>query len=239
MKICIRQILLVPLLFPLSLFAGTYHDSSIIGFSRDGRYVAYQAMGTEDGSGFSFCTIRFVDVVKNRFVGRKISVVDREMESGSGGGATKMAMRQAAPYLKRYRIVQGNRGVAKYINKSSGGPLSMNSTSQVAFEARDRGGVKKKYRVVLKTSSSGGETCNSMGGEFESVPGFELILVRDKTKITLERVSRLPASLGCAMGFGIHSVTTYRGNVVVFLDGAFPGFEGPDTKKLVVTGVLN
>ena len=54
--------------------AGDFATLNFIGFSKDGRYLAFEEYGTQDGSGFPYSNFYFVDVVKNIFAAKSIIV---------------------------------------------------------------------------------------------------------------------------------------------------------------------
>src|SRR5215470_8059679 len=81
-----------------SAFAGDYADLTFIGFSADGRYLAFEESGTWDGAGGDYATTYFINVAKNTYA-LPSAVFEWEMDS----------MKESArgPLLARY-----NRNVA-------------------------------------------------------------------------------------------------------------------------------
>ena len=49
------------------VFAGDYADLKFIGFSADGRYLAFEESGAWDGAGGDYATTYFVNVAKNTY----------------------------------------------------------------------------------------------------------------------------------------------------------------------------
>src|SRR5215207_8757888 len=77
MNIKIRLLLLVwcaLCLTPVKIFAGDYANIHFIGFSRDGKYLAFEQYGTADGSGFPYADLYLLDVEKNVFAAKPFEV---------------------------------------------------------------------------------------------------------------------------------------------------------------------
>ena len=53
--------------------AGDYANLNFIGFSKDGRYLAFEEYGIQDGSGWAYSKFYFVDVAKNAYAAPSIS----------------------------------------------------------------------------------------------------------------------------------------------------------------------
>ena len=92
-------------------FAGDFATLNFIGFSKDGRYLAFEEYGTQDGSGFPYSSIYFIDVAKNAYAAKSINV-RLDSETATERQARAKAKLNAAASLRRLRIVERNIGRA-------------------------------------------------------------------------------------------------------------------------------
>ena len=54
--------------------AGDFANLNFIGFSKDGRYLAFEEYGIQDGSGWAYSNFYFVDVAKNVYAAPSITI---------------------------------------------------------------------------------------------------------------------------------------------------------------------
>jgi predicted secreted protein len=111
MKKIIQSALAVLVLAALSspLLAGDYASLKFIGFSRDGKYLAFEESGEWDGSGGEYATTYYVDTVKNSFAAAPTVF---EWEDGAPGRSRlSLRYKKSVPvFLKKFGIVGGNTG---------------------------------------------------------------------------------------------------------------------------------
>lgn len=63
---CLRSLLIAAFFFTGSTAnAGTHLSHSVIGFSADGRFLAFTRSGVQDGSGMPYCEVYIVNVEAN------------------------------------------------------------------------------------------------------------------------------------------------------------------------------
>ncbi len=232
----ITHILVLICALAAAAFAGDYARLEVIGFSTDGRYLAFEEYGTQDGSGFPYSSIFFIDTAKNSFAIAPIKVrIEKEM--ASEGQARRRAANLAAKSLAAYRIVRGNMGnlVVSHL------PTDLtfgDEDKQVRF-AEEIGSMYHKgdYALQLNEIPLKSPECQSYG---DDTFGFELTLSDKDANATrtLQKDAALPASRGCPLSYDIRSVYTYKGLVAVFISVYTRGFEGPDLRHLAVTGKL-
>lgn len=103
--------------------AGDYADFKFIGFSANGKFLAFEESGEWDGSGGDYATTYYVNTVKNSYAARP-SVFEWSMESPAKREPLLLARykRSVALNLKRFGIVRGNNGqmvVAHLLNDLS------------------------------------------------------------------------------------------------------------------------
>lgn len=227
--------------FPV--FAGDYATLNFIGFSKDGKYLAFEEYGTQDGSGFPYANVYFVDTVKNSYAAAPVKV-RLDDEARTEAQARTRAKVGAAANLRKFRIVDGNTGslvVARLLTdlsltdaplKPAAGQMqSLNFT-----DYRNSNYFENEYNLTLAPSEVKDKQCASYTEQ--TVYKFDLTLrdVRKETKKILQKDSALPAGRNCPLDYSVQSVYLYKNKIAVFLNVFSLGFEGPDMRFLVVTG---
>jgi predicted secreted protein len=95
-----------------SAFAGDYADLEVIGFSKDGRYLAFEESGAWDGSGGDYATTYYIDTSKNMYAAAPTifqSSFDPS-EKTEGFRSLRLYKQSVATRLKRFGIIRGNNG---------------------------------------------------------------------------------------------------------------------------------
>lgn len=92
-----------------NLLAGDYADLKFIGFSENGKYLAFAESGEWDGSGGEYATTYYIDTVKNSFAAAPTVF---EWEGNTPGYARLLSAykKSVAASLRKFRIVNGNTG---------------------------------------------------------------------------------------------------------------------------------
>ncbi|MCS7067237.1 MAG: DUF2259 domain-containing protein [Meiothermus sp.] len=186
------------------------------GFSRDGKYLAFEQYGVQDGSGFPYAELYVVDVARNTLL-HSAKVV--EQGGGTSAEARGKVLAQSRAALARYGIVQGNQGrFAPVAGKNA-------PVQRVEFTALGR-----PRRLELTTSEAPREpSCLTQPSR--------LLELRLDGK-ALQRDTRLPASRACAYDYEIHSVFVLGSSLAVFVRVTLDGFEGPNLRWMVVSARL-
>jgi predicted secreted protein len=229
---------ILALLFTLtaSIFAGDFAKLEVIGFSANGRYLAFEEYGTLDGSGFPYSTIFFVDTAKNSFATPPIKV-RLERDAATEAQARQQAASFAAKPIAAYRIIRGNTGslVVSHLPTD----MTFGDKQPVVRFAEEVGSMYRRgdYELELKEIEVKVKPCDEYGDDT-----FMLDLrLKDREKNTtkiLQKDATLPQSRGCVLDYKVRSVYVYKGTVAVFLSTFTRGFEGPDLRHMVVTGKL-
>jgi len=198
-------------------FAGTRDNAEIIGYSPDGEYAALKISGIEDGSGFYYISIRFLNVFKNRFAGPKIFA--KQTDDGTVQAVNNEVYRKARPYFEKFRI---DRSITPLALKLEGSEL------RKSFKFKD------KKHVIQVTEIDTGIQCSSMSGQFPG-KGFSIAL---DSRI-LDKVPVPGDSTGCTFAYLIDRALYYRGYVIIIYRASTPGFEGPDSRVLFSSAALD
>lgn len=238
-------------IMPASIFAGDYAALNFIGFSADGKYLAFEEYGTQDGSGFPYSNYYFIDVAKNSYAAAPVKMLfdDSKMTDESQIPAEDVmrlkAKKAAAVNLKKFKIAAGNTGallVARLPTDIDAGKISPNDENKnqvIKFYGEEYEGYGADiFELNLMTSKSGSKRCKEYG--FDDTLKFELSLKEtrgDKSKV-LQKDKDLPESRGCVNTYSVQNVYSYKGKIAVFMNTYSYGFEGPDMRYMVVTGNL-
>jgi predicted secreted protein len=239
------------LLFVLSAqsFAGDYANLKFIGFSRDGKYLAFEEWGEGDPGGW-YSNTYFVDVDKNSFASAPVSLTDEEGTKSLDALRTK-GEALAAKTLRRLKIVPNNSGRIlvshlltdwttddSFINYGEGdkvkfnGYLNPNSPNQYEF-----------YELALKTVPDEKAECDNRTdfgvNKFELLLNYTASSAGNNWSQILQKDSILPKRRNCPYGYRIESVYSYKDRLAVFLNVFSHGFEGPDMRYMVVTAATD
>jgi len=223
---------------PAAVFAGDYANLNFIGFSKDGKYLAFEEYGTQDGSGYPYANIYFVDVAKNAFAGKPFKVAI-EKETATEDAARAKAKNAAAAKMRQLKIVQGNTGthtVSKLLNEMSLDGKNDWESGKVRF-AEIIGSMYRRgdYTLTLNEINTQTKECEGYGDDMFRI---ELTLRNNEenTVKTLQKDTTLTPARGCTIDYRIQDVYVYEGQIAVFLNVFYIGFEGPDMRFMVVTG---
>jgi len=213
--------------------AGEASHLELIGFSKNGAYVAFDQFGILDGMKFPYIITSFVSVKNNRLETEIKSVIDVKSAAISQVRAKTKA--QVAAAMKKYGIARGSQG--RFIGITP--PHTLTTAS--LFFALDR-----TYGLSIDTKPAVDET-----GLCSQTPKPQLLIVKltvDGTTRDLQRDTRLPGSRDCAYGYELRSAHLYGRSLAVFVtyeNKAFDlvsalarGFEVPESRWMVVTGML-
>jgi predicted secreted protein len=220
MKKLLTALYLAVFIAPISLAAEASH-LELIGFSRNGAYVAFHQFGIHDGRGTPYMYTSFVSVKSNRLEAEIKTEVDLEGATVAQARAKAKLMSEAA--MKKYGIVSGNQG--RFIGVT---PPHMYTTISEFFALDRTYGLS----IATKPAISTVEYC---------IEAPQLLIVKlmvsGKTR-DLQRDTKLPASRDCAYGYEMRSAHLYGRSLAVFVSYQTVGFEGADSRWMVITGML-
>ena len=225
--------------------AGDFATLNFIGFSKDGRYLAFEEYGVQDGSGFPYSSIHFVDVAKNAFAAKSI-VVRIDTETATERQARNRARTSATASLRRLRIIEGNRGsqvVSRMLTDISGNHFYSEKPDgeQMINFAAVIGSMYRSgdYDLKLKSVKTKPKGCEYAEDDYDVLMLDLSLFDREQNKtISLQKDSTLPPSRGCPINYAIQHVYLYEDYIAVFLNTYTKGFEGPDMRYMVVTGKI-
>ncbi|RME01100.1 MAG: DUF2259 domain-containing protein [Deltaproteobacteria bacterium] len=211
------------------LHAGDVARFEVIGFSHDGRYLAYEEYGVHAGSGLPYATIAFVDVGRNAPAAPPIALAG-DPEHATIAKARALVRKRARATLEALGIVAGEVGERVICHPLTDLDADPHTVRFTPFPSPTPAAI---YRLHLETREVPGKCPD--GGEGKA---FTLTLetaAQGKRQI-LHEAKSIPEGGPCPTGYRIAAVVLYREWIVVFLARFLPGFEGKDVRYLVVTG---
>lgn len=244
----IRRLTLASILLCLlttSTLAGDFATLNFIGFSKDGRYLAFEEFGTQDGSGFPYSNVYVVDVVKNVYASKPVAVrIDDE--KATERLARSRSKLGASSAFRKFGILAGNTG--KLVVSRQLTDLSVNhflsehpgDTQKIKFAeivgSMYQGG---DWELILKSVAVKTKDCAYVG-EDSKVYMLDLSIHDNEGNrtTTLQKDSALPSGRGCPTNYAMQYVYLYQDYAAVFVSKYTIGFEGPDMRYMVVTGKI-
>ncbi len=212
-----------------SAFAADAADRTVIGFSKDGRYFAFEEYGIQDGSGFPYSSIYITDLQTDTWVeGTPVRVQMRE-EGATAYGARHKALTQAAPLIEEFGTIQPAKTLASNaVGEEVADPHMMKFKR---FHNLSTLWTVKLTHVDLATPPD----CQSLPG----IKGFALSVAVDNGELKeVYRDKDLPKSRGCPENYRLADVLSFgeneNGRVVVLIHMLTFGFEGRDSRFVAV-----
>jgi len=215
--------------------AGDYADRTILGFSEDGAYFAFDEYGVQDGSGFPYSNVFIINVDKDAWIDGTPIRVRIDDEKAMLTTARSDAMKQARPILDRLNIIaKGNHVVDNPATELSADPYAVRFRTNQWFNMVERPWSLKLTRIPMP----GSKGCE----DFDGVAGFKLELTDpDGGTRVLSEDKSLPPSRTCARDYAISDVVVLpagkgaEATMAVIISLIRQGFEGPDRRFLAVT----
>lgn len=220
--VAVCRVVLTTVVLAMSARASDASATAVLGFSADGRMMAFERYGTHDGSAFPFCDVFFVNVDSNTYASKPVRVrIDDNLAEDT---ARSQALRLSRVTMERLGIVRGDSGTAVVC---AGGESTDSSLTFVH--------AGKKWTLVLSTRQ-GPVLCEE---EYGGGKIFTLSVRAGSRVVVLQNDTELPKSRGCPFSYGIDHARMKGDRIAVFIRYSTPGYEGPDTRQIVVTGRLS
>jgi predicted secreted protein len=223
-----KQLIFVLLL--LSEFCAQAGDSfhfHNLGFSPNGLYFSYANTVMQDGSGFPFAKVYIVDVLANTPVSYQSALLKDDKLSEQE--ALDKAKSQTD--FKKYSITPG---------RDLGSEESLNKMNEHHVTFSNANG---DYDITVLEFDAGNRDASGYCGGMAPESKLITVTLSKTTKgqeqsIIMQRDVRQPPSRMCSYNYIIEKVLTQDRGLVVIISFQTPGFEGPDTKHMSVSGEL-
>lgn len=211
--------------------AGDAALNRIIGFSPDGKYFSFEQYGIQDGSGFPYSEIFFIDTQANSWVENPIRIsIDDE---ASIAKARIQALAKATPIIKKLgTTLHGFTLVSNPITQFG------NDKYIARFGVNPNVPRYNPYKMQLSVQDIKNAKCKSFDQQSKI---FSLSLTSQSNPNISQNYadSKLPSSRGCASDYSIseiHYFESINGDVIfmTFINIMSYGFEGPDRRFMVI-----
>jgi len=204
--------------------AAVADDIRIIGFSKDGRYFAYETFGTYDGSGAPYASIVIIDLVEDKWAGGSpFTSSFGEEEHPTALPAQMQVRKEAAPALAKLDLRYPYRLVAY-------APVGQDIADPLEMKFKLHHNISDLWTVKLdELDLEGTGRCKDYPGQMKCV-AISIAGGVQKELQEVYRDKRLPASRGCVVGYRIAGVVEApvndTGVSVVLIHTLTRGFEG-------------
>ena len=220
--------------------AGDMAERDVIGFSKDGRYFAFEQYGVQDGSGFPYADVFVIDTTMDAWVSGTPFRVRIDNEEAPLAEARRQVAEQARNTLINLAITEpGTLLASNPVTELSADPHEVVVNARVVVPPID---VPWTYRI--ESFDLPIPDCPE-GMTDKPWQGFALTFQKEgASSVELHRDSEVPKSRGCAMRYAVSDIVSHGtsdDNVVVFaLISVFKlGFEGPDRRFIAVPHATN
>ena len=196
----------------------------VIGFSPDGRYVAWVEHGVGEGSGYPFATLRIVEVAKNA---PALPPTDITLDSGEDtdteAAATQKARDAATAALTKLHVEKwappreikhDERGE---MQDHEGAPIGSLSIKSRKAKAKDRA-CQEPFRPLLLQAT--------------------VSFLDDDQPARLAEERKVPKDRPCTTGCALDKIYASGKSALVTVKCGIPGFEGPASRLVAITGTL-
>ncbi len=229
---------------PSSAFAADAALMRIIGFSPDGKYFAFEQYGIQDGSGFPYVDIFFINSHANSWVKNAppIRLIIKD-DATSLSKARARAIAKATPKIKQLgTMLHGFTLVSKPITQLDGDKYS----SQ--FGIHPSAPRLNQYELKLTTQTTNAPTCQQYIDQPIKIFSLSLTALKShppsKDKLIKTYTdTNLPKSRGCALDYTIDQVHYFEADngdkiFMTFINIMKLGFEGQDRRYMVIPFVI-
>ncbi len=226
-------------------FAGDFATRSILGFSPDGRFFAFEQYGIQDGSGFPYADLIILDTRRNSWVkGAPFRTLLFD-ENATMKQARMRSKDKAAALLQQMNI--SPRGTSLLSNPAT----ELTSPHLALFRTRAKDNIPnlRPYQIALKTKSLLDKKCSLADNRSEGLTlsltrmdskKNTVFLAREHKKIHLRRLR------GCASDYKIADVLLFdpmetdglhmeQAVLVVLIHVIQQGLEGNDRRFLALS----
>jgi predicted secreted protein len=214
---------------PAGALAADAAERDLIGFSKDGKWFAFEEFGVQDGSGFPYSTIYLINTYTDQWAPGSPFRIRIDDESSSLKQAREKAFAAAASTLRKYDTFHPGAVLAtNSVGEATTDPLS------VRFKRHhniDDLWIVRSEKVKLPRPGD----C----AEDEEVFGVALEYGRAGSPLReVYRDRKIPSSRGCPIGYQLADVVAYDNadvsRLVILIHVLSRGFEGVDSRFLAI-----
>ena len=218
--------------------AGDFSTFQSLGFSPDGKVYAFEEFGIQDGSGFPYSNVYFIDTKKDAYLpGTPIRV--RIDDEAAGIAKARAESRDKAKALADKHEVLAHPGVLAAFNPMGEGGIDPRRIEyhQHAIEPAVGGAFALAIEDIAVETT---DRCRDIAPD--GIKGFRLKLVKNDGAVAdrvLHEDKRAPESRNCPLSYQISGAVAFNAfgvepvHVALVLVRSF-GFEGADGRWIAV-----
>ena len=217
--------------------AGDIAQFQSLGFSADGRIYAFEEYGIQDGSGFPYSNLYFIDTQTDRFLPETPVKTRLDDEQVPLSKVRRQSLRAAQGLIDTYDFSSNPGALAAFNPLTELGP-GATEIRYLAFPAAPP--VGKPYTLRLEELPLPvPANCREV---IDKAAGFQLRMTENDGQPAADVVhadDAIPASRGCAIGYRLGGVVTFaprQGSAVhmALVHVLSYGFEGNDGRWIAV-----
>ncbi|WP_180897573.1 DUF2259 domain-containing protein [Martelella soudanensis] len=212
--------------------AGDFATFTPLGFSEDGKVFAFEEYGQEDGSGFAYSNIFFIDTENDVFLDGTPFRLRSETDNASISAARAMAVREALQMIQDRRLLDHPGWLAAF------NPVTENSSDGDTIRYRAHPNLSPVSEISIETFPlSPNRACAAITPDAR---GFRLTYRGPEGgELEVHEDERLPESRNCPLDYRLGGVMTYGGGGpdavhVALVTVLSQGFEGPNGRWIAV-----
>ncbi|MEO2037827.1 MAG: DUF2259 domain-containing protein [Martelella sp.] len=212
--------------------AGDFAAFTPLGFSEDGKVFAFEEYGQEDGSGFAYSNIFFIDTQNDAFLDGTPFRLRTESDNASISAARALAVREALQMIQDYQLLDHPGWLAAF------NPVTENNGGNGTIRYRAHPNLSPVSEMTLETFPlAPNPACTDITPDAR---GFRLTYRSPEgEEREIHADTRLPESRNCPLDYRLGGMMTYGGGgpdavhvaLVIVLS---QGFEGPNGRWIAV-----
>ena len=230
--------LVTSLLATAGASAGDFSAFQSLGFSPDGKIYAFEEFGVQDGSGFPYSTVYFIDTEKDAYLTGTPIRVRIEDEASDIAKARAESLGKAKALVEKHKVL-ANPGLLAAFNPMGevGVDRKRIEYFQHAVEPTPGGSYALALDEIPLELSDKCRDITPEGGK-----GFRLTLVKrdgEAANAVIHDDTRVPESRNCPISYQVSGAVTFNPldgapvHVALVLVRSF-GFEGNDGRWIAV-----
>jgi len=214
--------------------AGDSAQLQVLGFSADGRVFGFEEYGTQDGSGFAYSNIFFIDTETDKFLpGTPIKVLVEDEESI--GKIRKLARAKAGPLIEQYDL-ENSPGLLVAYNPMSEAESDPHKLRYYEYPSSPPRSQTFTIQLTEKPLPAP-KACLNMVGTYS---GFSLAFMEafaEPSSRLIYEDKQVPASRNCPNGYRLAAIVTSEVDAaptIAMIQVSTFGFEGNDERWIAV-----
>lgn len=212
--------------------AGDFATFTPLGFSESGEVFGFEEFGIEDGSGFPYSNIYFLDTERDAFLEGTPIRARIEDENATISDVRAQAVSESLDRIQEYRLLDHPGTLAAF------SPVTEISANPNETTYRAHPNLADEYTLLLEDFAL--DPTSACAAVTPDARGFRLSLTQGDGNVQLlHEDNRIPTSRNCPTGYRLGGVMTYRSAEnetlhVALITVLSHGFEGNDGRWIAL-----